>query len=137
MAQTILVVDDEPEFLELVSWVLRAEGYDVDVASDGLQAVNKARTTIPSAIILDLMLPELDGTAVCEILRQTPSTSSIPILMVTGCATDACRWVALNAGVNEYVTKPCSPRELVSRINTAVRDRQTISKGSDLDDTLW
>jgi DNA-binding response OmpR family regulator len=135
MQPTVLIVDDEPEFVELVSWVLRKEGFGVESAFDGLEALDKARSALPDVILLDLMLPELDGTAVCEILRQLPSTAKIPILMVTGCATDACKIVALNAGVDEYLVKPCSPRELVSRVNAVLKSTRV--RADELDDTLW
>lgn len=116
MLPTILVVDDESEFLELLTWVLNREGYGVEVAADGVEAISKANSTHPKLIVLDLMLPELDGTAVCEILRQTPDTSSTPILMLTGCATESCKRIALDAGATDYLTKPCSVKFLVSRI---------------------
>ena len=135
MQPRVLIVDDEPEFVELVSWVLRKEGYGVESAYDGLEALDKARSAQPDLIVLDLMLPELDGTAVCEILRQLPSTSRIPILMVTGCASDACKVIALNAGADEYLVKPCSPRDLVARVNFVLKAAH--SKEIELDDKLW
>ncbi len=137
MQPTILVVDDEPEFIELMTWALKGAGYDVESAGTGPEALDKAQATLPAAIILDLMLPDLDGTAVCEILRQVPATAGIPIVMVTGCATDLCKVVALNAGVNEYVTKPCSPRELVSRIGRVLKGKPEEPQPHPLDETLW
>lgn len=116
MSKTVLVVDDEPDFLELLSWALQNRGYNVENAADGVEAVSKALSISPDLIILDLMLPELDGTAVCEILRQTPQTASIPVIMLTGCATEACKWVSLDAGVTEYLTKPCSLKTLMDHV---------------------
>lgn len=136
MHHKILVVDDEPDFVELLSWVFRKEGFGVDNAKDGLEALKKAQTTLPDVILLDVMLPELDGTAVCEILRQLPSTANIPILMVTGCATDVCKLVALNAGASEYITKPCSPRDLVARVNR-VLTAEAGKRAAALDEALW
>ena len=136
MHRKILVVDDEPDFVELLSWVFRQEGFGVENAKDGLEALKKAQTTLPDIILLDVMLPELDGTAVCEILRQLPSTANIPIMMVTGCATDACRIVALNAGAIEYITKPCSPKDLILRVNNAL-SAQAIARDQPLDEAVW
>lgn len=136
MQPTILVVDDEPDFVELMTWTLRGAGYEVESAGTGTEALDKAQTKLPAVIILDLMLPELDGRAVCEILRQLPSTATIPIVMVTGCATDQCKGIAIQAGVNEYVTKPCSPKELVSRVG-AVLKASSEPQPHPLDETLW
>lgn len=136
MQNTILVVDDEPEFVDLMSWTFQSAGYRVESASTGTEALDKAQTTHPAAIILDLMLPELDGRAVCEILRQVPATAAIPILMVTGCASDQCRGIALSAGVNDYITKPCSPRELVSRVGAAIK-ASSEGPSHPLDETSW
>jgi DNA-binding response OmpR family regulator len=133
MHRKILVVDDEPDFTELLLWVFTKEGYGVECAKDGLEALKKAQVMLPDLILLDVMLPELDGTAVCEILRQLPSTANIPIMMITGCATEACKTIALNAGASEYITKPCSPRELVTRVNNVL----TARAGDRLDDALW
>lgn len=135
MPRTVLVVDDEPDFVELVTWVLRKEGYGVEQAGNGLEALDKARAALPDVIVLDFMLPELDGSAVCEILRQLPSTSKIPILMVTGCATDASKLIAFNAGVNEYLVKPCSPKDLVARVNAAVQT--SLDRQGELDESVW
>lgn len=123
MPSKILVVDDERDVVELVSFNLSKEGYAVESAFGAVEALNKARSWLPDLIVLDLMLPELDGTAVCGILRCSPSTRSIPILMLTACATDAARLIALQAGVDEYVTKPFSPHDLVLRVNEMVGKR--------------
>jgi two-component system, OmpR family, alkaline phosphatase synthesis response regulator PhoP len=120
MLPTILIVDDEPEFLEIISWALRREGYPIEHAIDGVSAISKAKSIHPGLIVLDLMLPELDGTAVCEILKHSPSTATIPILMLTGCATEECKWVAFNAGANAYLTKPCRLKELVGKIKELI-----------------
>jgi DNA-binding response OmpR family regulator len=137
MTQTILVVDDEPDFVEMLTWVLNKEGYVVESASGGLEGLNKAKIVLPDLIVLDLMLPELDGRAVCEILRQLPSTAAIPVLMLTGCATEACKAIALEAGVDEYVTKPFSPKMLVSKIRTTLDRNRREPELQALDDALW
>jgi two-component system alkaline phosphatase synthesis response regulator PhoP len=121
MTSKILVVDDERDISELVAFNLREEGYEVLTAIDGMQALNLARQSLPDLIVLDLMLPELDGVAVCEILKRLPSTAAIPVVMLTGWATEQARHIGLQAGATEYVTKPFSPRDLVRRINAILR----------------
>jgi DNA-binding response OmpR family regulator len=117
----ILVVDDEPDLLELVAFNLKAEGFEVFTAANGPEALNQARALLPDLIVLDLMLPDLDGVAVCEILQRLPSTAPIPVVMLTAWSTDLARTVGLQAGAKDYVTKPFSPRELVSRIRSTLR----------------
>lgn len=121
MIPKVLIADDERDVVELLKFHLLAEGYEVETAADGLEALEKARTLLPDAILLDLMMPELDGTAVTEMLRRLPSTSAIPILMLTACQSDATKLVAAHAGVNEYLTKPFSPREVMSRIRNSLK----------------
>ena len=124
MREKILVVDDEPDIVELVAFNLRAEGYDVLTARDGLQALNLAREALPDLIVLDLMLPEMDGLAVCEILRRLPSTAPIPVIMLTAWSNKLSRAIGLETGASDYVTKPFSPRELVLRVNRTLRPRE-------------
>jgi two-component system phosphate regulon response regulator PhoB len=112
----ILVVDDEPEAVELVEFNLRQAGFDVMSAADGAEALKKARAHLPTLIVLDLMLPELDGLEVCKMLRRDPATSAIPIIMLTARAAEMDRVLGLELGADDYVTKPFSPRELVLRI---------------------
>jgi DNA-binding response OmpR family regulator len=137
MLQKILIVDDEPEFVELVSWVLAKEGYSVQTATSSLEGLNRARQIMPDLILLDLILPELDGTAVSEILRQLPSTASIPILMLSGCATPEARLIAMNAGVNDYLTKPFSPKQLVAKVGEILANDLRLAESRALDDTRW
>jgi two-component system phosphate regulon response regulator PhoB len=112
----ILVVDDEPETVELVEFNLKQAGFDVATAADGAEALKKARAQLPDLIVLDLMLPELDGLEVCKLVRRDPATAGIPILMLTAKATEVDRVVGLELGADDYVTKPFSPRELVLRV---------------------
>jgi DNA-binding response OmpR family regulator len=112
----ILVVDDEPEAVELVEFNLKQAGFDVLSAADGAEALKRARGSRPDLIVLDLMLPELDGLEVCKILRRDPTTASIPILMLTAKAAEIDRVLGLELGADDYLTKPFSPRELVLRI---------------------
>jgi len=121
VSQKILIVDDEPDIVDLISFNLKAEGYEVVTASNGLEAVNHARREHPNLILLDLMLPELDGMAVCEILHRLPETSLIPIIMLTPWKSEVSRVLGLSTGAEDYITKPFSPRDLVNRINRTLR----------------
>lgn len=121
MKTKILVVDDEPDALELIEFNLRQAGYDVTTAADGAEALQKARALIPALIVLDLMLPELDGLEVCKLLRRDPATARIPIVMLTAKATEIDRVLGLELGADDYVTKPFSPRELVLRLKNVLQ----------------
>src|SRR6516162_7864867 len=112
----ILVVDDEPEAVELVEFNLKQAGFDVLTAADGAEALKKAHAALPSLVVLDLMLPEVDGLEVCKMLRRDPATANIPIVMVTAKAAEIDRVLGLELGADDYLTKPFSPRELVLRI---------------------
>lgn len=125
MKARILVVDDEPDVLQLVQYNLTAADFDVVTASDGMEAVKKARALLPNLIILDLLLPELDGLEVCKLLRRDQNTASIPILMLTAKAAEMDRVLGLELGADDYVTKPFSPRELVLRVRRLLRASQT------------
>jgi DNA-binding response OmpR family regulator len=118
----ILVVDDEPDMVELVAFNLEAEGYDVVTATNGIEALNRARAILPDLIVLDLMLPEMDGLAVCEILHRLPSTAPIPIIMLTAWKNELTRVIGLEIGAEDYMTKPFSPRDLVLQVNKRLRD---------------
>ena len=119
--QRILVVDDEPDAVELVKFNLKSAGYDVVTAADGAEAIKAARKYSPDLIILDVMLPEMDGLEVCKILRRDPATGKLPIIMLTAKAGEVDRVLGLELGANDYVTKPFSPRELVLRIKNLLR----------------
>jgi two-component system phosphate regulon response regulator PhoB len=112
----ILVVDDEPEAVELVEFNLKQAGFDVITAADGAEALKKARSALPGLIVLDLMLPAVDGLEVCKILRRDPATVGIPIIMLTAKAGEIDRVLGLELGADDYITKPFSPRELVLRV---------------------
>jgi DNA-binding response OmpR family regulator len=121
MKAKILVVDDEPDVVQLIEYNLKAAGYDVITAADGEEALKKARSSAPDLIILDLMLPEVEGLDVCKILRRESSTSAIPIVMLTAKAGETDRVLGLELGADDYVTKPFSPRELVLRVKRLLR----------------
>jgi two-component system phosphate regulon response regulator PhoB len=109
-------VDDEPEAVELVEFNLKQAGFEVVTAGDGAEALKKARAVLPGLVLLDLMLPEVDGLEVCKMLRRDPATASIPIIMVTAKAAEIDRILGLELGADDYITKPFSPRELVLRV---------------------
>jgi DNA-binding response OmpR family regulator len=121
----ILVVDDEPDAIELIKFNLKGAGYDVLTAVDGDEALKKARALLPDLIVLDLMLPEVDGLEVCKILRRDQRVSATPILMLTAKAAEIDRVLGLELGADDYVTKPFSPRELILRIKKLLRNGQT------------
>ncbi len=116
MKPKILVVDDEPDALEVLGFKLKEAGYLPIFAKDGTRALAAARDERPALIVLDLMLPEIDGLEVCKLLRRDPATAAIPILMLTARAAEMDRVLGLELGADDYVTKPFSPRELVLRI---------------------
>jgi two-component system phosphate regulon response regulator PhoB len=116
MKPKILVVDDEPDALEILGFKLKEAGYAPIFAKDGSRAIALARDERPMLIVLDLMLPEIDGLEVCKILRRDPATAMIPIIMLTARAAEMDRVIGLELGADDYVTKPFSPRELVLRI---------------------
>jgi len=127
----ILVVDDEPDAVELIEFNLRGAGYDVATAADGTEALKKCRELIPDLIVLDVMLPEVDGLEVCKMLRRDQATSGIPVIMLTAKAAEIDRVLGLELGADDYVTKPFSPRELTLRIKSLLRRGQApVDSGS-------
>ncbi len=114
----ILVVDDEPKIVSTVRAYLEREGYHVLEANDGRQALEISQQEQPDLIVLDLMLPEIDGLEVC---RQIHRSSDVPIIMLTARQEDADKLIGLELGADDYVTKPFSPRELVARVRTVLR----------------
>ena len=121
----ILVVDDEPDVLELVVFHLKKEKYKVAIADNGDKALKIAREQVPNLIILDLMLPGISGLEICQLLKQNPKTTEIPILMLTARAGEEDRVRGLELGAHDYVTKPFSPRELVLRVNNLLLLKQS------------
>ncbi len=121
MTSTILVVDDEKNIVQLTRLYLRNEGYKIEEAYDGKQALEKARTVNPDLIILDLMMPEMDGLTVCKEIRKT---SNVPVIILTARDDDVDKIVGLEVGADDYVTKPFNPRELVARVKAVLRRSQ-------------
>jgi two-component system alkaline phosphatase synthesis response regulator PhoP len=120
--ETILIVDDEPHIVELAALYLKNEGYRVVSASDGVQALTQIETERLALVVLDLMLPEIDGWEVC---RQIRATSKLPIIMLTARSDDVDKIVGLELGADDYVTKPFNPRELVARVKAVLRRTDT------------
>jgi two-component system phosphate regulon response regulator PhoB len=123
MNPTILVVEDEPDALELIGYHLKRAGFHVTIARDGITGLAKARDEMPALIVLDLMLPGLEGTDLCKKLRADSRTADIPVLMVTARAAEVDRILGLELGADDYVTKPFSPRELVLRVKAILHRR--------------
>ncbi|MEY2608960.1 MAG: two-component system, OmpR family, alkaline phosphatase synthesis response regulator PhoP [Verrucomicrobiota bacterium] len=121
MRETILVVDDEADVLDLVRYHLHRAGFDVDVASSGTAALLAARQRRPDAIVLDIMLPQMSGTEVFRKLKLEIDTAQIPVLMLTAKGLLSERIAGLELGVDDYITKPFSPRELVLRVQNLLR----------------
>lgn len=119
--RTILVVDDEPEIVEIVRDYLDRAGFRVIVAHDGITALRLARAERPSLLILDLMLPGMDGLDVARTLRSDPATRTLPIIMLTARVEETDRLIGLELGADDYITKPFSPREVVARVRAVLR----------------
>jgi len=127
MKPIILVIDDEPDAVDLIEFNLKNAGFQVKSAGDGVEALSKARSILPGLIVLDVMLPELDGFEVCKLLRRDPNTASIPIIMLTAKAAEIDRVLGLELGADDYLTKPFSPRELVLRVKKLLERRENAS----------
>lgn len=117
----ILVVDDETYIVELVKFNLEKEGYKVLVAYDGITALNIANEQRPDLVILDIMLPNLDGLEVCRSMKQNPELKAIPIVMLTAKGEEVDTVLGLEMGADDYIKKPFSPRELVARVKARLR----------------
>lgn len=118
MSKKILVVEDDPDIVEICSDYLKAAGYEVITAADGSKGLNMARREKPDLVVLDLMLPEMDGLDVCRALRRE---SDLPIIMLTARVEETDKLIGLELGADDYITKPFSPRELVARVRVVLR----------------
>ncbi len=124
MTGKILIVDDELNIRELIKFNVEKEGYKVLEADNGQTAVSMAKTEKPDLIILDLMLPGIDGLEVCRIIKNSRETAAIPIIMLTAKNEEIDKVIGLELGADDYLTKPFSPRELVARIKAVLRRSQ-------------
>lgn len=121
MVQPILIVEDEADIANLMAYQLKQAKYEVELASDGERGLKLAQRLLPSLVILDLMLPGMDGLSICKILKEDPKTRHIPILMVTAKSEVADRITGFETGADDYLPKPFSPRELLLRIQAIFR----------------
>jgi two-component system phosphate regulon response regulator PhoB len=121
MPATILVVDDEPDIVEALAHSLGREGFRVLAAANGKQALESARMHAPDLVLLDWMLPEMSGMEVLKLLRATPASASVPVILLTARREEIDRVLAFELGADDYVTKPFSPREMVLRIRAVLR----------------
>jgi two-component system alkaline phosphatase synthesis response regulator PhoP len=126
--ERILAVDDEEDILELVRFNLDREGYQVICSLSGNDALKKAQKELPDLIVLDLMLPDIDGLEVTRIMKNDPSTKDIPIVMLTAKGEEADIVTGLELGADDYMTKPFSPRILVARVKAVLRGRKREGK---------
>ncbi|WP_417619524.1 response regulator transcription factor [Oceanihabitans sediminis] len=117
----ILLVDDEPDILEIVGYNLTAEGYQVITAENGVQAVKKAKKTQPHLIILDVMMPEMDGIEACEQIRKIDSLDNTIITFLTARGEDYSQVAGFDAGADDYITKPIKPKVLISKVKALLR----------------
>lgn len=121
MREKILIVEDEPDIVKMLEYNLKKEGFRITSASDGREALRRVERDRPDIIILDLMLPEIDGLEVCKFLKQSPGTANIPIIMLTAKAQETDKIVGLELGADDYITKPFSIRELTARVKAVLR----------------
>lgn len=128
----VLVADDEADVLMLVSMNLQRAGFEVLRASDGREALDFARRELPDLVVLDLMMPEMDGLEVARQLKQSPLTAQIPVVMLTARADEVDRIVGLELGADDYVTKPFSPREIVLRVQAILRRLESAPAAGDV-----
>lgn len=119
--ERVLVVDDEEDILQLVDYNLSKEGYKVTSVTSGEEAISRARADVPDLVVLDLMLPGVDGLEVCRRMRADPATSRIPIVMLTAKGEEADIVTGLELGADDYIAKPFSPRVLIARVKAVLR----------------
>ena len=121
MSSRVLIVEDEPDIRELVVHHLKREGYQVSAASSGEEALRQVQAAPPDLVLLDLMMPAMDGLEVCRRLRQDPATAMLPIVMLTAKGDEVDRVLGLEIGADDYIVKPFSPKELLARVRAVLR----------------
>ena len=117
----ILLVDDEPDILEIVGYNLQQEGYSITTAANGREAIVKAKKELPQLIIMDVMMPEMDGMEACEAIRKIPELSNVIITFLTARSEDYSQVAGFDAGADDYITKPIKPKLLVSKVKALLR----------------
>lgn len=126
MSTHVLVVDDDPDFVELMTHGLRANGFECSEAFNGMDALDKAREVRPDAVVLDIMLPDLDGFTICEMLRRDAAHSRIAVLMITCLDGQMSRLNGLSAGADAYLPKPVRIPDLITHVRTAIQRRKEL-----------
>ena len=121
MREKIMIVEDEPDIIKMLEYNLKKEGFRITSVSDGREALRRVEREHPDIIILDLMLPEIDGLEVCKTLKQSSDTADIPVIMLTAKAQETDKIVGLELGADDYITKPFSIRELTARVKAVLR----------------
>jgi len=127
----ILLVDDEPDILEIVGYNLNLEGYQVFTAKNGVEAISKAKKKMPHLIILDVMMPEMDGIEACELIRQTNGLEDTIIAFLTARGEDYSQLAGFDAGADDYITKPIKPKVLMSKVKALLRRKKADTQGED------
>jgi two-component system phosphate regulon response regulator PhoB len=130
--QTILIIEDERALVEVLTYNLRKEGFDVHSATDGQDGLRRAQTTLPDLIVLDLMLPVIEGLEVCRVLKSGVRTRDIPLLMLTARSEEVDEIVGFQMGADDYVTKPFKIKPLIQRIKALLRRKKTASTEGDV-----
>jgi two-component system alkaline phosphatase synthesis response regulator PhoP len=127
----ILLVDDEPDILEIVGYNLSQEGYQISTAINGKEAVAKAKKVLPNLIIMDVMMPEMDGMEACENIRKIPELSNVIIAFLTARSEDYSQVAGFDAGADDYITKPIKPKLLVSKVKALLRRLKETEQNSE------
>lgn len=130
MSRSVLVIDDEKDIQKLLQYNLEKEGYQVFLAKSGEEGLELARAKRPDAVVLDLMLPGIDGLEVCKLLRAQPATRAMPILMLTAKGSEVDQVVGLELGASDYIPKPFSVKVLLARLKNILRQHEAASAGS-------
>ena len=134
MSSRILLVDDDKDILEILQYNLKKEGYDISIAEDGVQALEVAKSFLPHLIILDVMMPKMDGIECCMKLRSIPEMKDVIITFLTARSEDYSQIAGLEAGADDYIAKPVKPKVLITKVHSLLRrnKRNTIIKFSDI-----
>jgi len=124
MSKTILIVDDEAYIVTSLEYVMQSAGFEVAVAYDGVEALEKVAETVPALVILDLMMPKLDGFEVCEKIRENPLWKDIRIIILTAKGRDTERKKGMSLGADDYMTKPFSTRDILNRVKELLAESE-------------
>lgn len=127
MSQSILIVDDESYIVTSLSYVMKNAGFAVDSAADGEEALEKIKANAPDLVILDIMMPKLDGFEVCKAIRANPDWNSVRIIMLTAKGRDSEREKGLQLGADDYLTKPFSTRDILQRAKDVLQEARVVS----------